>query len=145
MAIVPDSKIEEIRRRADIVEVVQTHTRLKKAGRNWVGLCPFHQEKTPSFNVNPDLQIFKCFGCQRGGDVFRFVMDANGLSFPEALKMLAERYGVEVHFQEGAARSTRGSREELLRSTTRPRRSTTNFFSRRTADARRATIWKNAA
>jgi DNA primase len=89
-------KIEEVRTRADLVEVVGAHVRLRRAGRNFVGLCPFHQEKTPSFNVNPERAFFHCFGCGAGGTVFDFVMRVEGLSFPEALQSLARRYGIAL-------------------------------------------------
>ncbi len=88
--------IEEIRARADIVAVISEHVRLKKTGRNYVGLCPFHQEKTPSFNVDPDKQFYYCFGCGAGGDVFAFLMKGQGLSFPEAVIALAQRTGVSL-------------------------------------------------
>jgi DNA primase len=78
------------------VDVVSDYVRLKKRGSNFIGLCPFHSEKTPSFNVNPSLNIFKCFGCGEGGDVFRFVERTEGLSFPEAVRLLADRAGVSL-------------------------------------------------
>ncbi len=88
--------IEEIRSRADIVAVISEQVRLKKAGRTYIGLCPFHQEKTPSFNVDPDKQFYYCFGCGAGGDVFAFLMKTRGLSFPEAVTALAQRTGVAL-------------------------------------------------
>src|SRR5215470_13250193 len=91
-----ESEIEEVRSRADIVEVVGAHVRLKRAGRNFVGLCPFHQEKTPSFSVNAERGFFHCFGCGAGGSVFDFIMRMDGLTFFEALQTLAKRYGVEL-------------------------------------------------
>jgi DNA primase len=93
---IADEKVEEIRTRADIVEVVSGYVSLKRSGRNHVGLCPFHAEKTPSFNVNADRQIYHCFGCGVGGDVFAFLMNIEGLAFPEAVRRLGERYGIEV-------------------------------------------------
>jgi DNA primase len=92
---IPDYK-EEIRRRTDIVSLVGEYVTLKKAGRNYLGLCPFHQEKTPSFNVSPDKQIFYCYGCSEGGDAFSFLMKLNRLTFPEALRQLAGKVGVVV-------------------------------------------------
>ncbi len=94
MARFGQDKIEEVRARADIVEVVGTQVRLKRAGRNFVGLCPFHNEKTPSFNVNAERGFFHCFGCGVGGTVFDFVMRVEGATFPEALQSLARRYGI---------------------------------------------------
>jgi DNA primase len=80
---------EEIRRAADIVELVGQFVQLKKAGRNFVGLCPFHAEKDPSFTVNPERQTFHCFGCKKGGDIFAFWMEYHSATFPEALRDLA--------------------------------------------------------
>lgn len=94
--MIPDSKKEEVRDAADIVEVVGDYVKLKRSGQAFTGLCPFHNERTPSFNVNPTLGIFKCFGCGEGGDVFSFVMRMDGVGFPEALRTLAERYGIEL-------------------------------------------------
>lgn len=87
---------EQVRGAVDIVRVVGEWVRLKKVGHRYLGLCPFHQEKTPSFNVSPDKQFFKCFGCGKGGDVFTFVMEIAGVDFYEALKMLAERAGLAM-------------------------------------------------
>lgn len=89
-----EAKISEIRDRASILEVVSDYVSLKKTGRNHKGLCPFHSEKTPSFMVNEEKQIFHCFGCGEGGDVFAFLMKAGHFSFPEAAKELAKRYGI---------------------------------------------------
>ncbi len=85
----------------DIVDVVSDYVRLKKRGTNFIGLCPFHTEKTPSFNVNPGMGIFKCFGCGEGGDVFHFMERVEGLSFPETVRLLAERAGVQLPEEEG--------------------------------------------
>ncbi len=87
---------EEIRRVADIVEVIGRVVHLKKAGQNYLGLCPFHSEKTPSFTVSPSKQIFHCFGCRKGGDVFTFWMEYHNASFPEAMRDLAERYQITI-------------------------------------------------
>lgn len=94
--MISDEKKEEVRAAADIVEVVQDYVKLKRSGSGFVGLCPYHDEKTPSFNVTPRLQIFKCFGCGESGDVFKFVMDQEGVGFTEAIRQLAERYGVFI-------------------------------------------------
>lgn len=91
---IPDDKKEEIREAADLVEVVADYVKLKKAGRNWKGLCPFHDEKTPSFVVTPDMGIYKCFGCGESGDVFNFMMQMEGVGFVEAMRNLANRFGV---------------------------------------------------
>ena len=92
----PDDQISHVRNSVNIVDVISDYMVLKKAGNNFVGLCPFHAEKTPSFSVNPDRQFFHCFGCGEGGDVFDFVMRQNNLSFPEALAALAARAGIEL-------------------------------------------------
>jgi DNA primase len=91
---VDKSKIEEIKNRVDIVDLVSEYLTLKKAGRNFTGLCPFHQEKTPSFSVNRDKQIFYCFGCGEGGNVITFLMKIADKTFPEAIEYLAEKAGV---------------------------------------------------
>jgi DNA primase len=93
---IPEEKISEIKNAADIVDVVSESVLLKKAGKNYIGLCPFHSEKTPSFTVSPDKQIFHCFGCSTGGNVFSFLMKQDGVSFPEAARHLAKRYGVDI-------------------------------------------------
>jgi DNA primase len=89
-------EVEEIKRRIDIVDLISSYLTLKKAGANYRALCPFHNEKTPSLMVSPEKQIFKCFGCNEGGDVFSFVMKMENLEFREALEMLAERAGVKL-------------------------------------------------
>jgi len=93
---IPEDKIFEIKNAADIVEIVSEVVHLKKAGKNFVGLCPFHTEKTPSFTVSPEKQIFYCFGCGAGGNIFSFLMKNEGLAFPEAARALARRYGIEI-------------------------------------------------
>jgi DNA primase len=92
----PPEFIERVREATDIVSLVSDHVQLKKTGRTWKARCPFHQEKTPSFHVNPDRQIFKCFGCGEGGDVFRFLMEFEKLSFPESVELLANRAGIPM-------------------------------------------------
>jgi DNA primase len=109
-----DNQIEEIRGRADIVEIIGAHVRLRKAGRNWVGLCPFHNEKTPSFSVNAERGFFHCFGCGVGGSVFDFIMRVEALTFPEAVRSLAEKYGVALPETHDAG-PARGEREAMLR------------------------------
>ncbi len=93
---IPEDKIEEVRRRADIVSLIGEYVTLKKAGRNFLGLCPFHREKTPSFTVSPDKQMFYCFGCSEGGNVFSFLMKLNHLTFPEAVRHVAGKTGVVI-------------------------------------------------
>jgi DNA primase len=114
MAPISDTQIEEVRSRADIVEVVGAHVRLRKAGRNFVGLCPFHGEKTPSFTVNREKGFFHCFGCGAGGTVFNFLMRLEGATFPEAVRSLATRYGVTIAETRGDPRAS-AERETMLR------------------------------
>ncbi len=97
------SQVDEVRAAADIVKIVGDYVKLRKAGANYMGLCPFHQEKTPSFAVHPAKQIFHCFGCGVGGDVFKFVMMIDSLSFPEALRRVAEKVGITISESFGEA------------------------------------------
>ena len=101
---IPEDIIEEIRSRTDIVEVVSEYIPLKRAGRNFKALCPFHHEKTPSFMVNPDKQIYHCFGCQEGGNVFGFIMKYDNLDFPEVARLLASKAGVHIPVSNGDGR-----------------------------------------
>ncbi len=110
----PDSFVEEVRRAADVVRVISEHVALKKMGASWKGLCPFHNEKTPSFNVRAEPPIFHCFGCGAGGDVFKFVMLHERVSFPEAVESLARRYGIAVPERGGEIGPDRKEREEVL-------------------------------
>src|SRR6266851_8798373 len=87
---------DRVKQQADIVRVVGEYVRLKKSGQNFSGLCPFHSEKTPSFAVHPVKQIYHCFGCGVGGDVFKFVMEMEKISFPEAIRSVAEKCGIAV-------------------------------------------------
>ncbi len=107
---------DEIRRRVGILEVVSSHVTLRRAGKSYKGLCPFHSEKTPSFTVDPEKGFFYCFGCHAGGDVFDFVMRIGSVPFPEARKELAERAGVALE-QTPVETERAGERERLLRAT----------------------------
>jgi len=98
-----EEKVSEIRDRSSVLEVVSDYVTLKKTGKNYKGLCPFHSEKTPSFMVNEEKQIFHCFGCGEGGDVFTFLMKAGHFSFPQAVEELAKRYGVKLPTRELSA------------------------------------------
>ncbi|CCH02252.1 DNA primase [Fibrella aestuarina BUZ 2] len=97
---IPEETVEQIRQAADIVEVVGEFVSLKRRGSNYIACCPFHNEKTPSFNVNPARQIYKCFGCGKAGDPVRFVMDVENLGYGEALRYLAKKYNIEIEEQE---------------------------------------------
>jgi DNA primase len=92
----PQTFIDDLKRQADIVRVVQDYVQLKKKGANWMACCPFHKEKTPSFSVSPAKEIFYCFGCHKGGSVFTFVMEMERVSFPDAIKLVAEKSGVPL-------------------------------------------------
>ena len=93
---IPENIIEEITHKINIVEVINQYVPLKKSGANYIGLCPFHSEKTPSFSVSEDKQIFHCFGCGKGGNAYKFLMEINNLTFPEAVYQLAQVTGVEI-------------------------------------------------
>lgn len=90
MARIPQTVIDDIRERSNIVDIVGQYVQLKKSGKNYFGLCPFHNEKSPSFSVAEDKQIFHCFGCGRGGNVYGFLQELEGISFPEAVVKVAE-------------------------------------------------------
>ena len=112
--ISPETR-ERIRAASDIVEIIGGYIPLKKAGMNFTALCPFHKEKTPSFNVNPHKQIFHCFGCGKGGDVFRFVMEYESIGFMDALRRLAERAKIPLEYdQNPAAEQSRHLKDQLL-------------------------------
>lgn len=93
---IPEDVIKRVQDAANIVDIIGESVVLKRSGRNYLGLCPFHAEKTPSFSVSPEKQIFYCFGCHTGGSVFSFLMQQDGLTFPEAVRQVATRYGIEV-------------------------------------------------
>jgi DNA primase len=116
--LIPEEKINEVRQRASIIEVISDFVSLKKTGKNHLGLCPFHSERTPSFTVNEEKGIFHCFGCGAGGNVFNFLMKASQMSFPEAVRAMAKRYGVilptrELSEEEKRRRSLRGKLYEV--------------------------------
>src|SRR5262249_10567253 len=109
---ITDSVLAELRSAADIVQIVGEHTRLKKAGRSWKGLCPFHNERTPSFTVDREKGLYHCFGCGAGGDVIHFVRQIDRLDFPEAVEALASRFGVSIPRR--VSRDGRPARREKL-------------------------------
>jgi DNA primase len=117
MSLFPSTFIDDLRTRADIVRVIQDYVPLKKAGNTWKGLCPFHGEKTPSFNVNPDKGFFYCFGCQAGGDVFKFIEMQEKVGFSDAVRILAQKLGVPLPEPTGGeeAREDSIERESLLK------------------------------
>jgi DNA primase len=115
MPLYSDSTLDEVRNAVNIVSLVSEYVALKKRGRNFVARCPFHTEKTPSFNVNEEKQIFMCFGCGLGGDVFKFVMQIEHLSFPEAVRFIAERYGIKLPQATAPARAEGEVDSDVLR------------------------------
>ncbi len=116
MPMFSDNFREQVRAASDIVDVIGGYLPLKRAGANFVTLCPFHKEKSPSFNVNPGKQIFHCFGCHKGGDVFRFVQDYENINFPEAIQRLAERAHIPPEYEDNpAAQQARGLKDSLLK------------------------------
>ena len=106
---------DRIRDATDIVELVSEHVQLTRRGRNFLGLCPFHEEKTPSFSVNPDRQFYHCFGCGVGGDVFKFIQEIDRVTFVEAIKFLAERTGIALPERSGPSREEAAAADELYR------------------------------
>ncbi len=122
MARFSKDSVDRVKDAADMVEVVSAHTDLRQRGKDWWGLCPFHDESTPSFKVNPLDKLYYCFGCEASGDVFSFIEEKEGLSFPEAVESVAERYGVELERESEdpraeAARRKRARLYELLERT----------------------------
>jgi len=114
--MVDKTLLERIRTANDIVDVIGSYLPLKRAGANWVALCPFHKEKSPSFNVNPHRQIFHCFGCQKGGDVFTFVREYENIGFMDAVRRLAERARIPLVFEQGpGAEAARHEKDILLK------------------------------
>ena len=136
MGRITDATIRRVQDATDIVQLVESYgVSLKRAGSNFKACCPFHNEKTPSFNVNPAMQIFKCFGCGVGGDVFKFVQLMDRLEFPEAIEQLAQRAGVPVEREGGAApreEKDTESKKALLWANSR----TLAYFEERLADMR---------
>ncbi|MFY9495349.1 MAG: DNA primase [Limnochordia bacterium] len=109
----PDEWIDRVKSSVDIVEVIGRTVELRQTGRNFVGLCPFHDEKTPSFTVNPEKQFFHCFGCNRGGNVFNFIMETQHVTFPEAVTLIAEERGIPVPAQSTRDKQREEKREQL--------------------------------
>ena len=120
-----DEIIEEVRQSNDIVDIISQYVHLKRSGRNFFGLCPFHNEKSPSFSVSPDKQIFHCFGCGVGGNVFTFLMKIEGISFIEAVQTLAERANIQLPTFEN---SRDAAREELKSKVYKVNEFTANYY-----------------
>ena len=116
MALYTDESIERVRQAVDMLDLVGAKTELRRSGHQWMGTCPFHDERTPSFSVNAADKVFHCFGCGEGGDIFKFVQLTDGLPFRESLEQLADRYGVtlELEDEDPQAAEKRQHRERLL-------------------------------
>jgi len=114
MARISEQSIEKVRQAADIIEVVSSHVELKQRGRNFFGLCPFHSEKTPSFSVNPDKQIYKCFGCGAGGGAINFVMEIENLEFVDAIKKLAQTFNIVLDIKGGDSKKYADLKSQLI-------------------------------
>jgi DNA primase len=119
VALISPESLDRVKQAADIVEVISVHTDLRRAGARWTGLCPFHEERTPSFSVDAQEKLYHCFGCGVGGDVIKFVEEKDGLGFAEAVELLADRYGVEIEREQEdpraeARRQQRRRLEQLL-------------------------------
>jgi DNA primase len=119
MALISPESLDRVKQAADIVEVISAHTDLRRAGARWTGLCPFHDERTPSFSVDAQEKLYHCFGCGVGGDVIKFVEEKDGLGFAEAVELLADRYGIEIEREQEdpqaeARRQQRRRLEQLL-------------------------------
>ena len=111
---IPENKIEEIRITANAVDIISEYVQLRKRGKNYVGLCPFHNEKTPSFTVSDEKQIFHCFGCHTGGNVFKFLMEYKKISFVEAVQETAEQLGIPLEYQESVGYEEQQTEQEIL-------------------------------
>src|SRR6266487_1010389 len=116
MARIRDSSVDLVKQATDIVPLVEARTRLRKVGARYTGLCPFHQEKTPSFSVSPDRGTYYCFGCQAGGDAISFVRETESLDFVGAIEWLADRFNVQLEYEESSpeAEAPRHRRDRLF-------------------------------
>ncbi len=145
--LIPDHILDQIRQSSDIVEVIGSYFPLKRAGANFRALCPFHKEKTPSFNVNPQKQIWHCFGCGAGGNVFTFIMKYENIEFVEVVRRLAERAGIRLEFED--TQGPRDSRQDQKEALLKLHEQTAEFFHRtlmkeKSADPARAYLRKRA-
>src|SRR5260370_992066 len=112
--LIASATLEQIRAASDIVEVIGSYLPLKRAGANFTALCPFHKEKSPSFNVNPQRQIFHCFGCHKGGDVFTFVKEYENIHFTDAVRRLAERAKIPLEMENDPGQKQNRQIKEIL-------------------------------
>src|SRR3954454_21157756 len=128
MALFTRESIDRLRDAIDMVDLVSSKTDLRRVGSRWTGLCPFHDERSPSFSVNAEEKLFYCFGCHAKGDAFGFVEQSEGLDFREALELLGDRYGVELELEndDPQAEERRRRKERLMRLLDR----TANFYAK---------------
>src|SRR5260221_11558908 len=115
MGLFPQTFIDDLRLQANIVQVIQEYVSLKKAGRTYKGLCPFHSEKSPSFHVDPEKGFFHCFGCHVGGDVFKFIELHEKVGFQDAVRMLAQKFGVALPERAAGGPDDAGRQDATLR------------------------------
>ena len=140
---IPEAQIAQVVDRLDIVDVVGEYTALRQRGNRYWGLCPFHTEKTPSFSVSADKAAFYCFGCGKGGGLIQFVMDVEQLPFPEAVRMLAERAGVQLEAEQRPAGAI--SRREYVELNSRIAETSITYCAPPAKPRRLAATWNNAA
>ena len=114
MGRITEHSIEKVRLQSDIIQTISDYMELKKRGHNFFGLCPFHNEKTASFSVSEDKQIYKCFGCGAGGGVFNFIMDIEKVDFPESIEILAKKNGIEIEYEKGSSQYSKSLSSEIL-------------------------------
>ena len=114
MARITEDSINKVRLRASIVETIADYVELKKRGQNFFGNCPFHNEKTASFSVSEDKEIYKCFGCHKGGGIFNFIMDIENVEFPEAIEILAKKNGIQLEYEKGFSKKNQDLNTEIL-------------------------------
>ena len=112
---IPDEIIQKIKNENDVVDIVSEVVRLKRSGRNYMGLCPFHKEKSPSFSVSSDKQIYKCFGCGEAGNVFTFLMKYRNMDFIEAVKYLADRANITIEYNDDKTRAYEEQKKRLYK------------------------------
>ena len=110
---IPEHQVEEIKTNTDIVDLVSGYVQLRKRGKNYIGLCPFHTEKTPSFTVSPEKQIYHCFGCHAGGNAYKFLMEYKNISFVESVQELAENLGIKIEQDAAPNNEEKSEYEEL--------------------------------
>jgi DNA primase len=111
--VISEDVIQKVKDENDIVEVISESVKLKRSGKNYMGLCPFHNEKTPSFSVSQDRQIYKCFGCGEAGNVITFIMKTRNLNFPESVKLLADRANIDLDIDQNKNKRRNNSFKKL--------------------------------